>query len=295
MLRKILKWTGIVLASLVLILAATYLAISLNINHRANKVYHFQPDTSSLPTDKASIEKGKHLVAIKGCNDCHGSNLGGKIFINDKALGLLSAVNLTKGKGGLPQNYNTADWMMALQHGVRKSNGKPLLFMPSYETAKLTENDKLALIAYINTLPPVDNILPAHNLGPVTKVMTFMGKMPLFSVDMIDHNATKMMTLKDSTEGPALGKYLTVSCVGCHRENFKGGDPVAPGFPPVPNITATGNMGKWTQQQFITTLRTGKTPEGKTMLAKDMPWPMTAQHTDKELASIYQFLKTLRN
>jgi mono/diheme cytochrome c family protein len=294
MLKKILKWTGIVLGSLVLILGLSYFGISMNIRHRIGKQYHFKTNNAAVPADSASIERGKHLVAIKGCNDCHGINMAGKLFLNDGALGVLSARNLTHGKGGLPKDFSTADWLMALDHGVNR-DGRPLLFMPSYESAKMTQKDKLAIIAYCNTLPAVDNTLPAYNLGPVTKVMTFVGKMPLFPVDMIDHNAAPVAEMSESVEGAALGKYLSVSCTGCHRDNFKGGDPIAPGFPPVPNITATGNPGKWSKAQFITTLRTGKTPEGKQMLTQNMPWKMTAQYTDKELSGLYDFLQSKNN
>ena len=282
------------MASLLLVIACTYLAISINIKKRTDKTYQFARNNAVLPTDTATIARGKHLVAIKGCNDCHGNNMGGKLFLNDSALGILPAANLTKGKGGLPQDYDTADWLMALEHGVHR-NGKPLLFMPSYEYAKLTQSDKLAIIAYCNTLPKVDNVLVPYDLGPITKIMTFAGKMPLFPVDMIDHNAENENALPPSAEGVALGKYLSTSCTGCHRDNFKGGDPIAPGFPPVPNITATGNPGKWSKEQFITTLRTGKNPTGHQMKAKEMPWTMTAQYTDKELSSLYQFLNTLKN
>ncbi|MET3874656.1 hypothetical protein [Chitinophaga sp. OAE865] len=35
-------------------------------------------------------------------------------------------------------------------------------------------------------------------------------------------------------------------------------------------------VGKWNCNEFITTLRTGRTPEGKQLQVKDMPWNMTA-------------------
>ncbi|MDQ3291187.1 MAG: cytochrome c, partial [Bacteroidota bacterium] len=66
-----------------------------------------------------------------------------------------------------------------------------------------------------------------------------------------------------------------------------------PGSPPVPNITKTGNLGKWTEAQFIQTLRTGVTPEGKKMNPRNMPWTMTKEFTDHEIKSVYLFLKSL--
>ncbi len=66
-----------------------------------------------------------------------------------------------------------------------------------------------------------------------------------------------------------------------------------PGSPPVPDITKTGNIGKWNEAQFSQTLRTGVTPAGKKMNPKFMPWTMTKEFTDIEMKSVYLFLKSL--
>ena len=61
----------------------------------------------------------------------------------------------------------------------------------------------------------------------------------------------------------------------------------------MPNITKSGNIGKWTEAEFINTLRTGKTPEGKQMDPRNMPWTMTKEFSDTEIKSVYLFLKSL--
>ena len=291
MLRKIAKWTGIILGSLLILVLAGYFLIARNITQRIEKKYDFAGESLTVPTDTSTLGRGQHLAVIKGCTDCHGQNLGGKIMIDDDGLGRISAANLTKGKGGLPTDYSTTDWVRSLRHGVSRA-GQPLLFMPSHETTMLSEQDMAAIIAYCQQMPPVDNELPAHKIGPIVNVMTYLDKMPLLSVEKIDHNR-KMIAQTDTTEGIAMGKYLAVSCSGCHQPNFKGG-PIAPGFPPAPDLTSAGHVGKWTQEQFITTLRTGKTPSGHQLNNENMPWKMTAQYEQKELASLYQFLRSLK-
>jgi mono/diheme cytochrome c family protein len=288
MIIKIVKGAGITLLSLIVLLAAGYGLIAMNINSRTVKQYHFDKEILNIESDSLTLARGRHLVAIKGCQDCHGKDLAGRIMMDDGAVGRLSASNLTKGKGGLPQDYAVVDWVTALRHGVDKS-GRPLIFMPSHETTLLSRQDMAAIIAYCQTVPDVDNELPPINLGPVANVMSYFDKMPLFSVEKIDHHKP-MVAQADTAEGIKLGEYLAVSCSGCHRADFKGGDPLAPGLPPVPDITSSGNPGKWTQQQFLQTLRSGKTPDGHQMKNDDMPWQMTAQYEDKELASLYQFL-----
>ncbi|GAB3326537.1 hypothetical protein GCM10027299_25670 [Larkinella ripae] len=291
MLRKILKWTGLVLGSLMALLLIGYLFIASNINQRVEKPYRFPSESLAVPTDTAAVRRGEHLTVIKGCVDCHGSKMEGKIMADDPALGRLVSSNLTRGKGGLPADYQTADWLMAMRHGVTRA-GRPLLFMPSHETTLLSQQDLGALITYCQQLPAVDNELPANDLGPVSKILTYLDKFPLLSVEKIDHERP-MIAKADSTEGIAQGQYLAISCSGCHRPTFKGGEPMAPGFPPVPDLTKTGNPGKWTQQQFRTVLRTGKTPDGRQIDNDNMPWKMTAQYTDQELASLYQFFHSL--
>jgi hypothetical protein len=61
----------------------------------------------------------------------------------------------------------------------------------------------------------------------------------------------------------------------------------------VPDITATGKVGKWTEAEFVRTLRTGITPDGKKMDPKFMPWPMARDYTEIEIKSLYLFLSSL--
>jgi mono/diheme cytochrome c family protein len=292
MLRKIAKWTGIVIGSLIALLLIGYFFIANNISRRIDKQYTFADQNLTIPTDSATLNRGKHLAVIKGCIECHGADLSGKTMIDDAGLGRLSARNLTKGKGGLSADYSTTDWVRALRHGVDKS-GHPLLFMPSHETTLLSEDDMAAIIAYCQSVPSVNHTLPPHRIGPIVNVMAYLDKMPLFPVEKIDHKRSIVAKI-DTSGGIAQGKYLAVSCSGCHQPTFKGGESPAPGMLPPPDLTTTGHVGKWTQAQFINTLRTGKTPSGHQLKNDEMPWKMTAQYSNKELASLYKYFRSLK-
>ncbi len=290
-LLKIGKWIGLSLVGIVGLALVAYAFIRNNINQRAQKQYHFAAEDLFIPDDSVTLERGGHLAAIKGCFECHGTDLGGKVMADDPVLGRLVAPNLTRGEGGLPANYGTADWLAALRHGV-DPNGRPLLFMPSHETTLLAQPDLQALIAYCRQVPAVNQLLPTTELGAIVNVLGYFDKMPLLPVEKIDHQQP-MVARVDTSEGVAQGKYLSISCTGCHQPTLKGGDPVAPGQPPVPDLTSTGNVGRWTQAQFITTLRTGKTPSGHQIDNDNMPWKMTAQYSEAELASLYQYFRSL--
>ncbi len=292
MLKKIFKIVGIALGVVVILALAFYVKVYVSTESRINRAYSVTPQEIIIePLDSALYLEAQRLITTKGCNDCHGADLGGKVFVDDPALGLLIARNLTKGKGGLPHDYATKDWVLALKHGIRR-DGKPLLFMPSHEYTLMTEQDIKLIVAYCQELPNIDRALPVSSVGPVGRILTDLGKLPLLPAEMIDHNRALVKQVK-SEVSVEYGKYLSIACQGCHRENMKGGDPVAPGFPVVADISSSGNPGKWTDDQFIETLRTGITPEGKTLKAAEMPWTMTKAYTDVELKALHLYLNSL--
>jgi len=291
MMRKILKITAIAIGSLAIILCGYYAKVYISTEQRMNKKYDVRLQSIKIETDSASLAMGARLVKAKGCTECHGADLGGKIFIDDPALGLLPAANLTQGKGGRPADYSMENWLLALKHGLNRDQ-KPLVFMPSHEFTLLSERDMGAIIAYCSTLPKVDRELPEKNLRPVAKILADLGKLPLFPAELIDHNRTLVHEVKAEIS-VEFGKYLSTSCQGCHRETMKGGEPVAPGFPVVADISSTGNPGNWSDDQFIQTLRTGVTPAGKVLKPEEMPWTIAREFTDLELKALHLYLKSL--
>lgn len=281
------------MGSIVLLLLVFYVFIYSSVESRINKIYdNIQVESFPIPQDSASLALGAHLSVTKGCRDCHGSNLAGRVLIDDPALGRIVTANLTRGKGGLPEGFSDEDWIRALRHGVDRDN-KPLLIMPSEETTHLTQQDLGAIIAYCKSLAPVDNKLPGHSLNPLAHILTYLDKLPLLSVEKIDHRmkARPSINRNVSTE---YGEYLAVSCTGCHKTDFKGGEPIIPGSPQVADVTSTGNLGNWNEKQFMEVLRTGKTPEGKKLQNEFMPWQMTREYSDDELKSMYLFFSSLK-
>lgn len=291
MIKKILKGIGIFFGVVILAVSLYYVKVYVSTEKRLHKKYEVQVQSLDINKDSASLALGARLVKTKGCTDCHSADLGGKIFVNDPALGVLSAANLTKGKGGRPADYSEKDFVKALKHGLRRDD-TPLIFMPAHEYTLLSEHDMSAIIAYCSSLPNVDRELPEANLGPLAKVLADIGKLPLLPAEMIDHTRKLVKDVKAEIS-VEYGKYLATSCQGCHKETMKGGEPIAPGYPVVADISSTGHPGKWTDEQFINTLRTGITPEGKVLKPEEMPWTMAKEFTDVELKALHLYLNTL--
>lgn len=292
MFGKILQWTGVVLGSIVLLLVVFYAVVYFRTESRANKVYAVKLQSLALPNDSASYALGKHIAGIRGCLECHGADLGGKAFLDESTpLGLLYASNLTRGRGGI--SYTDQDWIRALRHGLGKDN-KSLWFMPSPEVSTpLSNRDMGALIYYLKSQPPVDKTHPAKEIKPLGRLLTFLGEFPLLPAEAIDHNAQPVDHIPAAVD-PAYGKYLAVTCSGCHGANFKGGPGHSPGEPAIADLTQTGNVGKWTSDGFVTAMRTGKTPDGR-LLSDFMPWKyLSKTYTEDELKAIYLFLHELK-
>jgi len=290
--KKALKIFLTILAVLLLFTFSSAFFMSHQVDKQLSDTYTYEVRPLDFQSDSTLISLGSRLVTVKGCTDCHGGNLAGKVVIDDPAIGRIVAGNLTSGKGGLPESFSIRDWQLALQHGV-SAEGRPLLLMPSYETAALSEKDLSAIIAYCKSLPPVNTALPESEVGTVGKVLTYLGQFPMTSVDRIDHNYVPIEDA-EHLSNLDLGKYLSVSCVGCHRDNLKGGKAIIPGSPVVPDITGTGKLAGWSEEAFRSTLRTGRTPEGKQMENQFMPYSATQSYTDKEISALYAYLVSLK-
>jgi hypothetical protein len=76
----------------------------------------------------------------------------------------------------------------------------------------------------------------------------------------------------------------------CHGGDLRGAPPLQPDFPWGPNVTLYGTRP---ESQFVVTLRTGTTPDGRTLDAEHMPWNVYTRMTDEELGAIWRYLAEL--
>ena len=129
MFKKILKWIGYTLLTIVILVAAFYVKARWSTGRRLHEKYDITLQPFTLKTDSAIVAEGHRIMLTKGCRNCHGDDLAGKVWLDDPMLGKVVTPNLTKGKGGRPQDYDTKDWLLALQHGVRRDL-TPLMIMP---------------------------------------------------------------------------------------------------------------------------------------------------------------------
>lgn len=291
MIKKIFKISGITLGILMSLIALLFGYTYFDINRRAAKSYDVALKEIDIKYDSSTLALGQRLVNTRACTECHGKDLGGATLNDDALIGKLVSKNITKGKGGLPAGFSVSDWMRAMKHGLN-TEGKPLYLMPSHELSLLTESDMAAIIAYCSQLPPVDRDPGKFSLGPLGYILSEFGLIPLLPAEFTDHERPLTKEIKKEVSA-AYGKYLSTICINCHGADLKGGESPVPGGKYVADITTTGNVGKWSHEQFITALHTGVTPEGKQLNPSEMPWTITKSFTEDELTAVHLYLQSL--
>jgi len=287
--KRLLKWTLRLVIVLVLCIAALVGYVYYASGQVMSKTYTVtNVPAVSIPSDAASIARGKYLVEhVSMCTECHDKDLGGKIVQENFAFGRLVSANLTRGRGGLGANYSDQDFVRALLHGVRP-DGRSVTFMPS-ASYRFTQADLSAIIAYVKSVPPVDREPPAMSVGPMARALGLFTDFPLAAASKIDHEHVAFTKIDNPADPVATGDYLlsTAGCRSCHGAGLIGGGGPPPG---AANITPVG-IGGWSEKDFLTALREHKRPNG-TSIEEAMPRAY-GQMAEEDLHKIFVYLKTV--
>jgi cytochrome c553 len=275
------------LVGVVVLLVAVAYGVS---QRKLNRKWEVAAAALKVTREPAQIARGRHLAtAVSKCTECHGADLGGKMFLDEMPLGVVIASNLTAGKGGVLPRYSDAQLDAAIRHGVRPDK-RGLLIMPSEEYQHLSDEDAAAIIAYIRSVPPVDRELAASRVGPLGHVLFAAGQLPLMPAEIIDH-APRARRAPAAGVTREYGQYLVSvgGCTGCHGSNLGGSSGHGPASP---NITPAGVVASWSEADWIRAMRTGKRPDG-TAINDPMPWKAVGMMSDDELRAMWMYLHTV--
>lgn len=283
---RIASW---ILGGLVGLIVLVVLVTSVVSGVRLRKHYDVAGKAVPVPTDSASLARGKALAMLYGCAGCHTRDLGGQQMIDGFPFAKLASANITRGAGGIGTRYTDADWDRAVRHGVRP-DGSPLFLMPSHEFNRMSDEEFGRVLGYVKSVPPVNRTPAPRVLYPVARALLAFGA-PLVPAELIDHSR-QAHPQPPPGNTPEYGEYVGGACKFCHGEDL-GGQKVGgeAGAPPSPPIGPTGMPSRWTDEQFIRTMRTGVTPEGRTLRKQYMPWDAVGQLGDDELRAVHAYLK----
>jgi mono/diheme cytochrome c family protein len=140
---------------------------------------------TSAQAAQSQVERGKYLVTLGGCSDCHtpgtflghpdksrylgGSDVGFAI----PGLGVFAGPNLTPDKETGIGGWTTQQIVTAITTGKRPDGRILAPIMPYEALSHLTSADALAIAAYLKSLKPVSNKV-AGPFGPTEKPTIFV-------------------------------------------------------------------------------------------------------------------------
>jgi len=298
--KKVFRMIGIVLTSIGGLILVAGVVLYFMGTARLNKKYDIQVENVPIPTDEQSIARGRHLAeAVVVCVVCHGDQLQGSVLEDMPMIVTITAPNLTSGQGGIGDSLSDTDFIRAIRHGV-DPEGKGLMIMHSDVYHNLSRQDLGAIIAFARSMPSVDNEVPETQPKLLGRILVPLGifdsdSIPLFPAEVIDHSAP-FATMPEEGVTAEYGGYLMsiTLCHICHGPALAGGEFPEPAVTLItPNLTPGGELGTWSEDQFLNTLRTGVTPSGHNMDPGLMPWDVFGRMTDDELRAIWLYLRSL--
>src|SRR5689334_4993728 len=145
------------------------------------------PLVPARAADPAVVARGKYLVNIAGCNDCHTPGyflgkpdvarfLGGsEVGFEIPGLGVFHGPNLTSDKETGLGGWTDGQILTALQKGTRPDGRMLAPIMPWHAFANLTPQDAQAIVTFLRSVPPVKNKVPGP-FGPTEQPTSFVMK-----------------------------------------------------------------------------------------------------------------------
>ncbi|MCC7354541.1 MAG: c-type cytochrome [Anaerolineae bacterium] len=285
--NAILKWVGVVLAGLL-----TLLLVLVTVVAARGLVILYQPRGGPTPDLQIAgtpeqIARGQHIASTL-CAGCHSTTGdvpldGSNVNLSDDAglpLGTIFAPNLTP--AGRLKNVSNGQIWRIFRYGVNPDGRQ--IGMPAINFKNLSDEDLLAVIAYLRSQPAIEHDTPP--LSPSLLLAAFVGA-DMFRLSFAPVTGPVVAPPKAATA--EYGQYIVSynDCRDCHGANLDG-RPTGP-VPPGPNLRVVKG---WTQEQFITTMRTGVDPSGHELMPP-MPWKQIGRMDDVELAALYQYLYNL--
>jgi hypothetical protein len=264
------------------------------------------------------IARGKYLFTVSDCNGCHSgrdfSRFGGPViesqmgqgFEFPKELGMpgrIASRNITPDVETGIGAWTDGEKIRAIREGISRDGTMLYPMMPYARFRKMSDEDVMSLVAYLNTLPPVKHRVERSRVDFPVSVLIKSVPQPAGSVLQADRS-----------DRLAYGGYLVnlAGCGGCHTQSeqgkpkpgvaFAGGERFAfPGALVVSaNITPdpqTG-IGRWKEPDFVEKFHQYREyvakgspaagPENFTI----MPWLEFSQLDAGDLGAIYTFLRT---
>lgn len=248
------------------------------------------------------VERGEYLVeGPMGCGNCHtpfGPNgpamdqhLGGRL-VEDNEMFTAYAMNITP--GGTPASWTDAELGRAIREGIRPDGSLVGPLMPFSFYRYISDNDLAAIVAYLRSVPAVDNDVPDS----------------VWRIPLPPTYGPPVGMVADVARGVTAewGEYVaqTAHCMECHttwgptgpmfETRFGGGgfEFRGPwGVSVAPNLTSSPDgLAGYSDDELASMITKGIHPDGTPMLPP-MPYPYLARMTDVDLGALIVYLRSV--
>lgn len=293
MLKRVLLIVGLLLGAAVLGGGGFVMSKVSAFDASMAQTYDFPAPAVTLSTEPEVLARGKHLAESLGaCTNCHGATLGGGKLDDMGPIGKVVHANITNGKDGKLASYSDGELMRLLRHGVKR-DGRSLNLMPVGEFSWWPDADRVALISYLRSVPPVDGNPGSVEWTAMGKVLDRLDSMPIDAARRVDHQAASSSNVPAASV--AYGGDLAQLCRGCHNPKLTGG-PI-PGTPPdfgtPKNLTPhESGLKDYSFDDFKKVVTTGVKRDGS-KLSSFMPVAALANFSDDELQALWLYLRSL--
>lgn len=273
--KPILKWVGIVAASLagLLVLAVAYVLIGSQ--RILDRRYPIRPSAVHANETAEAVARGAHLVVVSTCTDCHGKDLTGTRLPVPGSV--FYAPNLTTMTGSL----SDADIDLVIRQGLH-SDGKSVLLMPSHGYASFTDGEVASIIAYLRSLSPHGAASPKPRFGLEVRAALVMGIFRSGAAEFTQAPPPLDLGVRYQD-----GRHLAqVVCGQCHGTDLSG-EPKRPVRASPDLVIVAG----YDRDAFRTFMRMGRATGGRqTVSMLRIAGGNLSNLTDAEVGAIYDYL-----
>ncbi|MCX6141403.1 MAG: cytochrome c [Candidatus Kapabacteria bacterium] len=307
--KRILKWAGLAVSLIALIVGGFALFIQL----RSMPKFDVSVPDITVQSTPERIARGRHL-AMSLCAECHRHpttrTLSGTQMLDlPEQFGVAFSKNITnhptKGIG----SWKDGEIIWLLRTGIHPKTG---LYVPPWmpKFVHMSDEDLQSIVAWLRSDDP---IVAATDQDNTASTPSWFAKfLVTVAFKPFDYPKTAIAQ-PDTTNLVSYGKYLATGvydCYACHSADIATMNQLEPEKSPgfmgggtqmldvnrnpmyATNITfdKTHGIGSWTEGQFIVALRDGFRPNGAPIR---YPMPRGVHMSELELRAMYAYLQTV--
>jgi mono/diheme cytochrome c family protein len=272
-------------------------------------------------SDSAAMARGEYLFKVSWqCYGCHQSGApdadappsGGGVFdlrSTGPGFGIYYSRNITPDSATGIGRWTDGQIVQAIREGVNRDRRTLFPIMPVDWLRDLSDEDALAIVSYLRSIPPVRNAVPPGEPSFFAKALIALKVIkPIPPITTPVVSPPRGLTID-------YGRYMATAaagCADCHTPRnlqngqfytdslFTGGSIAFGEAEHEPVISYARNLrpdntdgiGGWTEEQFLVAVTAGFRPDS-TALVPQMPYAMYKFLAPDDLRAIFLYLQSL--